>query len=71
MPEIRRTPREWQVTSAAQLRDLRADLRALLRSNPRDGKDALDECVLMTANELATNGLCHGLAPVTARVSAT
>ena len=67
------TGKEWQVSSLAQLHHLRADLRAHLRSRSRDdGNDQpLSERLLLVVDELTSNGLRHGLPPVTARVIAT
>lgn len=82
LPATSGPAREWQVTSAAQLHFVRAEVRAHLRSAAGDpsgedpsgkhpsGKDPAGECVLATIDELATNGLIHGVPPVTASVSA-
>ena len=65
--------KEWQVSSPAQLYGLRADLRAHLRSTACDhgAGEPVSERILMVVDELTSNGLRHGLPPVTARVVAT
>jgi anti-sigma regulatory factor (Ser/Thr protein kinase) len=67
------TGKQWQVSSPAQLHHLRADLRAHLRSCAcdRDEAEPVSERILMVVDELTSNGLRHGLPPVTTRVVAT
>jgi anti-sigma regulatory factor (Ser/Thr protein kinase) len=60
----------WQLNSLAQLRAVRAELRRCLRSAARTGEEA-DEELLLAVEELATNGLRHGTAPVGARIVGT
>jgi anti-sigma regulatory factor (Ser/Thr protein kinase) len=73
VPGTERTGREWQVSSPAQLHHLRADLRDHLRSCAcdHDGEEPVSERILLIVDELASNGLRHGLPPVTARVVPT
>lgn len=66
---------ERQVSSLAQLRHLRAELAAHLQSigdgHARgDDADSTDDQLILVVDELASNGLRHGIAPVTARVVA-
>jgi anti-sigma regulatory factor (Ser/Thr protein kinase) len=67
------TGKQWQVSSPAQLYHLRADLRAHLRSCAcdHDGAEPVSERILLVVDELTTNGLRHGLPPVTACIVAT
>ncbi|TFV64805.1 ATP-binding protein [Geodermatophilus sp. DF01-2] len=61
----------WELDSVAQLPRARAELRQLLRTSaPAEADDALEERVLLTFEELASNGLRHGGKPVQARVVA-
>jgi hypothetical protein len=61
---------KWQLSSVAQLRALRAELRRRLRSAHGDD-DEVDEQILLAVDELASNGLRHGTAPVGARIVGT
>jgi anti-sigma regulatory factor (Ser/Thr protein kinase) len=60
---------EWQLASPAQLHHMRAELRTRLQ----DGVDDPVACdhVVMAVDELATNGLRHGLGPIGTRIVAT
>jgi anti-sigma regulatory factor (Ser/Thr protein kinase) len=61
---------KWQLTSVDQLRGLRTELRRRLRATPDDDEE-VDEEILLAVDELASNGLRHGLGPVSARVIGT
>lgn len=63
---------QWQVTSLAQLPGVRAALRARLSSERGRGSlESLSDRVVLAADELTSNGLRHGVPPVTLRVAAT
>ncbi|SCE78699.1 ATP-binding protein [Micromonospora mirobrigensis] len=64
----------WELTSAAELRTLRASLhRALTGEVLAEGAklDDIPESVVLVATELATNALVHGLPPTTVRLLRT
>lgn len=77
VPATSGTAWQWRVSSLARLRDLRAELRAHLRSDGHEGNHegnddtAIDDRILLAVDELASNGLRHGVPPVTVRVLAT
>jgi anti-sigma regulatory factor (Ser/Thr protein kinase) len=68
VPESPGSAWEWQIGSPAQLHYLRAELRARVL----EGADP-DDCdhLLLAVDELTTNGLRHGVAPIAARVVVT
>lgn len=74
VPRTSGTAWQWQITSLRQLSGVRAELRARLRSAARaagaNGDEVADR-VLLAVEELASNGLRHGVDPVEARVVAT
>jgi hypothetical protein len=60
----------WQLNSLAQLRAVRAELRRRLGSAGETDDEAGEE-ILLAVDELASNGLRHGTAPVRARIVET
>jgi anti-sigma regulatory factor (Ser/Thr protein kinase) len=73
VPQMDSTAWQWQVSSVSQLPALRAGLRACLRAtcNDQDAEDPVGDRIVLAVDELASNGLRHGLAPVTARIAET
>lgn len=70
-PAVHGRAYQWQLSSVAQLPTARADLRELLTASASSGVDeSLEGRCLLTFEELASNGLRHGLQPVQARVIA-
>lgn len=64
---------DWRVSSLAQLSDVRAQLREHLRAPPGGDTDddPVGERILLAVDELASNGLRHGVPPVAVQVYAT
>lgn len=63
---------DWELTTAADLSGARALLRDVLRHALPTGADGDDvDRLLLAFEELASNGLRHGRAPVRVRVSST
>jgi anti-sigma regulatory factor (Ser/Thr protein kinase) len=60
----------WQLNSLNQLRAVRAELRRRLRSAGGTDEET-GEQLLLAVDELASNGLRHGAAPVSARIVET
>jgi anti-sigma regulatory factor (Ser/Thr protein kinase) len=74
VPETPGSAWEWQVTSPGQLCRLRADLRTRFRDvAPDDEVPDQEACdhLLLAVDELATNGLRHGLGPIVTRIVRT
>jgi anti-sigma regulatory factor (Ser/Thr protein kinase) len=70
LPTVEGVAWKWQLTSVDQLRSLRTELRRRLRSAPDDDEE-VDEEILLAVDELASNGLRHGIGPVSARIVGT
>ncbi|WP_336027606.1 ATP-binding protein [Geodermatophilus sp. FMUSA9-8] len=66
-PETTGSRYDYELATAAQLRTMRAGLREWLPAVTSD-PDLLDE-LLLTLDELASNGLRHGLPPVRVSVA--
>jgi anti-sigma regulatory factor (Ser/Thr protein kinase) len=61
---------QWELSTAADLYWVRADVRRLVDAESVVMDDARSERFLLAVEELASNGLRHGGAPVRARVVA-
>jgi hypothetical protein len=80
VPSAPGTAWQWEITTLRQLSGLRTDLRTRLRSvgcddatggDVTDDGDPVSDRILLAVEELASNGLRHGVDPVHVQVVAT
>ena len=69
-PRLCGATRQWELVTPADLHFVRAEVRQLVDAESVVMDDARCERFLLAVEELASNGLRHGRAPVRARVVA-